>query len=63
MENTMKMYITADEVGELLGVSRGYAYKDVYKRQDLHLERNGPYDKYGRRIADNTKRKRMESFV
>lgn len=27
MENTMKMYITADEVAELLGVSRGYAYK------------------------------------
>lgn len=26
MENTMKMYITADEVAELLGVSRGYAY-------------------------------------
>lgn len=25
MENTMKMYITADEVAELLGVSRGYA--------------------------------------
>lgn len=24
MENTMKMYITADEVAELLGVSRGY---------------------------------------
>ena len=23
MENTMKMYITADEVAELLGVSRG----------------------------------------
>lgn len=27
MENTMKMYVTADEVAELLGVSRGYAYK------------------------------------
>lgn len=27
MDNTMKMYITADEVAELLGVSRGYAYK------------------------------------
>lgn len=27
MENTMKMYITADEVTELLGVSRGYAHK------------------------------------
>ena len=28
-ENTMKMYITADEVAELLGVSRGYAYKVI----------------------------------
>lgn len=26
MENTMKMYITADEVAELLGVSRGYLF-------------------------------------
>lgn len=26
MENTMKMYITADEVAELLGVSRGYTH-------------------------------------
>ncbi|KLU69149.1 MAG: hypothetical protein RHS_5031 [Robinsoniella sp. RHS] len=25
----MKMYLTADEVAELLGVSRGYAYKVV----------------------------------
>ena len=29
MENTMKMYITADEVAELLEVSRGYAYKVI----------------------------------
>ena len=29
MENTMEMYITADEVAELLGVSRGYAYKVI----------------------------------
>lgn len=29
MENTMKMYITADEAAELLGVSRGYAYKII----------------------------------
>lgn len=36
MENTMKMYITADEVAELLGVSRGYIeYVELYKR--LHL--------------------------
>lgn len=29
METTMKMYITADEVAELHGVSRGYAYKVI----------------------------------
>ena len=29
MENAMKMYITADEAAELLGVSRGYAYKII----------------------------------
>lgn len=29
LDNTMKMYVTADEVAELLGVSRGYAYKVV----------------------------------
>lgn len=29
MENTMKMYITADEAAEILGVSRGYAYKII----------------------------------
>lgn len=26
MENTMKMYVTADEAAQILGVSRGYAY-------------------------------------
>lgn len=26
-----KMYVTADEVAELLGVSRGYAYKVIRK--------------------------------
>ena len=29
MENTMKMYVTAEEVAEMLGVSRGYAYKVI----------------------------------
>ena len=29
MENTMKMYVTADEVAQILGVSRGYAYKII----------------------------------
>ena len=28
MENTMKMYVTADEAAQILGVSRGYAYKN-----------------------------------
>ena len=27
MENTKKMYVTATEAAELLGVSNGYAYK------------------------------------
>lgn len=26
MENTMKMYVTADEAAQILGVSRGYDY-------------------------------------
>lgn len=30
MENTMKMYIIAEEASEILGVSRGYAYKIIY---------------------------------
>ena len=29
MENTMKMYVTADEAAQILGVSRGYAYKII----------------------------------
>lgn len=29
MENMLKMYVTAEEVAELLGVSRGYAYKVI----------------------------------
>ena len=37
MENTMKMYITADEVAELLGVSRGYAYKVIRGLNDASL--------------------------
>ena len=40
MENTMKMYITADEVAELLGVSRGYAYK-VIRGLDDELKAKG----------------------
>ena len=40
MENTMKMYITADEVAELLGVSRGYAYKVIRGLND-ELKANG----------------------
>ncbi|SHM99410.1 DNA binding domain-containing protein, excisionase family [Anaerosporobacter mobilis DSM 15930] len=40
MENTMKMYITADEVAELLGVSRGYAYK-VIRGLNNELESKG----------------------
>lgn len=29
METTIKMYVTADEVVELLGVSKGSAYKII----------------------------------
>jgi predicted DNA-binding transcriptional regulator AlpA len=29
MDNTIKMYVTAKEVAQLLGISRGYAYKVV----------------------------------
>ena len=29
MENTMKMYVTADEAAQILGVSRAYAYKAI----------------------------------
>lgn len=28
MENTMKMYVTADEAAQILGVSRGYPLLD-----------------------------------
>lgn len=40
MENMMKMYVTADEVAELLGVSRGYAYKVIRGLND-ELKANG----------------------
>lgn len=40
MDNTMKMYITVDEVAELLGVSRGYAYKVIRGLND-ELEAKG----------------------
>jgi len=40
MENMMKMYVTADEVAELLGVSRGYAYKVIRGLND-ELEAKG----------------------
>lgn len=29
MEKTRKMYVTAEEVAEMLGVSTGYAYKII----------------------------------
>lgn len=34
MINTKKMYMTADEVAEVLGVSRGYAYKVIKNLND-----------------------------
>ena len=43
MENTMKMYITADEVAELLGVSRGYwkMRKKSWVLKENELENHG----------------------
>lgn len=29
MDNAMRMYVIAEEMAELLGVSRGYAYKII----------------------------------
>lgn len=29
MENVKKMYVTAEEVAEMLGISTGYAYKII----------------------------------
>lgn len=40
MENMKKMYITADEVANILGVSRGYAYKVIMGLND-ELEEKG----------------------
>ena len=40
MENTMKMYITADEVAELLGVSRGYVPSDYPRCERLFTGSN-----------------------
>ena len=58
MENTMKMYITADEVAELLGVSRGYAYKVtgavIYETCKI------PFAGYGRKFTKYKTRIRKE---
>ena len=43
MENTMKMYITADEVAELLGVSRGYHYNNGEFVLDRYYDRLTDY--------------------
>jgi hypothetical protein len=32
MDNTIKMYDTAEEVVQLLGVSRGYTYTNLFSR-------------------------------
>ena len=40
MENTMKMYVTADEAAQILGVSRGYAYK-IIRGLNNELKENG----------------------
>lgn len=35
MENTMKMYVTADEAAQILGVSRGYT---LISRQNWQID-------------------------
>lgn len=40
MQKTMKMYFTADEVAEMLGVSKGYAYK-IIRGLNEELEEKG----------------------
>ena len=42
-----KMYVTADEVAELLGVSRGYAYK-VIRKLNEELKKKGYTDVSGK---------------
>ena len=37
MENTMKMYVTADEAAQILGVSRGYGRECFSYRMRLIL--------------------------
>ena len=43
MENTMKMYVTADEAAQILGVSRGYAYKIIERKRLSGDFRQGTY--------------------
>ena len=40
MQNMMKMYFTADEVAEMLGISKGYAYK-IIRGLNEELEEKG----------------------
>ena len=44
MENTMKMYVTADEAAQILGVSRGYAYK-IIRGLNNELKEKGEIEK------------------
>ena len=39
-KNTMKMYVTADEAAQILGVSRGYAYK-IFRGLNNELKEKG----------------------
>lgn len=40
MQNTMKMYFNADEVAEMLGISKGYAYT-IIRGLNEELEEKG----------------------
>ena len=58
MENTMKMYVTADEAAQILGVSRGYAYK-IIRGLNNELKEKGLILKKGtKEIIDYLNKKR-----
>lgn len=44
MEKTRKMYVTAEEVAEMLGVSTGYAYKIIRGLNEELKEKRLPDD-------------------
>ena len=41
MENVKKMYVTAEEAAEMLGISTGYAYKIIFRGLNEELKEKG----------------------